>query len=175
MSERWSRLPRSTTWDQRYCCGGSAVRHDGVACGSGQCLLDPVVSEYSISLASCRLPSPLQRPWLLFWPNAPALTKFMVLFLIDLSTRCVAIAGIAIKADGIRMDQVNRNFRDAGNGFLMGKRYLIHDRDLLFTAEFLGMLADCGVQSVKLPPRSPKLNAHAERFVRTIKKSCLTG
>ena len=73
------------------------------------------------------------------------------------------------------MDQVNRNFRDAGNGFLMGKRYLIHDRDLLFTAEFLGMLADCGVQSVKLPPRSPKLNAHAERFVRTIKKSCLTG
>jgi putative transposase len=138
-------------------------------------LLDPVVSEYSISLAPCRLPSPLQRPWPLFWPNAPALTKFMVLFLIDLSTRRVAIAGIAIKADRIRMDQVDRNLRDAGNGFLMGKRYLIHDRDLLFTAESLGMLADCGAQSVKLAPRSPKLNAHAERFVRTIKESRLTG
>ena len=35
------------------------------------------------------------------------------------------------------------------------------------------MLADAGVQSVKLPPRSPNLNAHAERFVRTIKESCL--
>jgi hypothetical protein len=50
---------------------------------------------------------------------------------------------------------------------------LIHDRDPLFTAEFLKMLADVGVQSVKLPPRSPNLNAHAERFVRTIKESCL--
>ena len=54
-----------------------------------------------------------------------------------------------------------------------GKRYLIHDRDPLFTAEFLRMLGDVGVQSVKLPPRSPNLNAHAERFVRTIKESCL--
>jgi transposase InsO family protein len=35
------------------------------------------------------------------------------------------------------------------------------------------MLADVGVKSVKLPPRSPNLNAHAERFVRTIKESCL--
>jgi len=41
----------------------------------------------------------------------------------------------------------------------LGKRYLIHDRDPLFTAEFLGLLAVSGVQSVKLPPRSPNLNA----------------
>ena len=53
------------------------------------------------------------------------------------------------------------------------KRYLIHDRDPLFTAEFWKMLADAGVQSVKLPPRSPNWNAHAERFVRTVKESCL--
>jgi len=58
-------------------------------------------------------------------------------------------------------------------GIFTGKRYLIHDRDPLVTAEFLKMLADVGVQSVKLPPRSPNLNAHAERFVRTIKESCL--
>ena len=43
----------------------------------------------------------------------------------------------------------------------------------LFTAEFLKMIADTGVESVKLPPRSPNLNAHAERFVRNIKESCL--
>jgi transposase InsO family protein len=101
------------------------------------------------------------------------LTRFMVLFLIDLSTRRVEIAGIATKADGIWMDQVARNLCDAGDGFLTGKRYLIHDRDPLFTAEYLGALAASGVKSVKLPPRSPNLNAHAERFVRTIKESCL--
>ena len=50
---------------------------------------------------------------------------------------------------------------------------MIHDRDPLFTAEFLKLLADIGIQSVKLPPRSPNLNAYAERFVRTIKESCL--
>src|SRR4030095_14105326 len=52
-------------------------------------------------------------------------------------------------------------------------RYLIHDRDPLFTQDFLNILADSGVESVKLPPRSPNLNAYAERFVRTIKESCL--
>jgi transposase InsO family protein len=43
----------------------------------------------------------------------------------------------------------------------------------LFTAEFLGILKSSGVQPVKLPPCSPNLNAYAERFVRTIKESCL--
>src|SRR5262249_47258169 len=42
-----------------------------------------------------------------------------------------------------------------------------------YTREFLTMLADVGIESVKLPPRSPNLNAYAERFVRTIKESCL--
>jgi putative transposase len=59
------------------------------------------------------------------------------------------------------------------DGILSGKRYLIHDRDPLFTAEFLRMLKEVGVTSVRLPPRSPNLNAYAERFVRTIKESCL--
>ena len=50
---------------------------------------------------------------------------------------------------------------------------LIHDRDPLLTAEFLRTLEAAGVKSVKLPPRSPNLNPHAERFVRSIKESCL--
>jgi len=97
------------------------------------------------------------------------LTRFIVLFLIDLSTRRVEIAGIATKANGIWMDQVARNLCDAGDGFLTGKRYLIHDRDPLFTTT----LAASGVTSVRLPPRSPNLNPYAERLVRTIKESCL--
>jgi len=101
------------------------------------------------------------------------LQRFMVLFLIELSTRKVEVAGIAAAANGLWMSQIGRNLTDAGEGILHGKRYLIHDRDPLFTTEFLEMLAAVGVKSVKLPPRSPNLNAYAERFVRTIKESCL--
>ena len=101
------------------------------------------------------------------------LQRFMVLFLIELATRRVEIAGIARTANGLWMSQIGRNLTDAADGILNGKRYLIHDRDPLFTTEFLNMVADVDVESVRLPPRSPNLNAHAERFVRSIKESCL--
>ena len=101
------------------------------------------------------------------------LQRFVVLFFIELSTRKVEVAGIARAANGLWMSQIARNLTDADEGILNGKRYLIHDRDTLFTAEFVDMLASAGVKSVKLPPRSPNLNAYAERFVHTIKESCL--
>lgn len=105
--------------------------------------------------------------------TAKGLQRFIVLFCIELSTRRVQIAGIAAAADGLWMSQMARNLTDTVDGLLTGKRYLIHDRDPLFTDEFLGTLKDAGVESVKLPPRSPNLNAHAERFVRSINESCL--
>jgi transposase InsO family protein len=95
------------------------------------------------------------------------------LFVIELSTRKVEIAGIASVANGLWMNQIGRNLTDAVDGILKAKRYLIHDRDPLFTAEFLKVLGETGIESVKLPARSPNLNAYAERFVRTIKESCL--
>jgi putative transposase len=101
------------------------------------------------------------------------LQRFIILFFMDLSTRKVEIAGIAQVANGLWMSQIARNLTDAEDGILTGKQYLIHDRDPLFTAEFLNMIAGAGVESVKLPPRSPNLNAYAERFVRSIKESCL--
>jgi transposase InsO family protein len=85
----------------------------------------------------------------------------------------VEIAGIATTANGLWMSQIGRNLTDAVGSILHNKRYLMHDRDPLFTTEFLDLLADVGGKSVKLPPRSLNLNAHAERFVRTIKESCL--
>src|SRR3982750_486758 len=105
--------------------------------------------------------------------TARGLERFMVLFFIELSTRRVEIAGISASVNGLWMSQIARNLTDSVDGLLTGKRYLIHDRDPLFTDEFLRTLRDAGVQSVKLPPRSPNLNAHAERFVRSIKESCL--
>jgi putative transposase len=101
------------------------------------------------------------------------LQRLFVLFFLELSTRRVEIAGIAADVDGLWMNQIARNLSDSVDGLLAGKRYLIHDRDPLFTAEFVNTLAAAGVESVKLPPRSPNLNAYAERFVRSIKESCL--
>ena len=101
------------------------------------------------------------------------LKRFVILFFMELSTRRVEVAGIASRANGLWMTQVARNVTDDVDGFLKGKRYLIHDRNPLYTRDFLRMLAEQGIESVKLPPRSPNLNACAERFVRTIKESCL--
>jgi putative transposase len=101
------------------------------------------------------------------------LKGFIVLFFIDLSTRRVEIGGVASRPNGLWMTQIARNVTDEVDGFFKGKRYLLHDRDPLYTREFLSMLAEQGIESVKLPPRSPNLNAYAERFVRTVKESCL--
>jgi putative transposase len=101
------------------------------------------------------------------------LQRFIVLFFIELSTRKVEIAGIAAAANGLWMSQIGRNVTDTVDGILNGKRYLIHDRDPLFTAEFLSVLADVGVESVKLRSAVAESECAAERFVRTIKQSCL--
>ena len=69
--------------------------------------------------------------------------------------------------------QIARNVTDPMDGFLLGIRYLITDRDAIFTAEFRGFLKQERVKAVRLPPRSPHLNGYAERFVRTIKETCL--
>ena len=66
-----------------------------------------------------------------------------------------------------------RNATDAEDGFLRGTRMLIHDRDPLFSHDVRDTLVAGGVTPVRLPARSPNLNAFAERFVRTIKESCL--
>src|SRR5436305_9268854 len=68
--------------------------------------------------------------------------------------------GIASKANGLWMTQIGRNATDAVDGILNGKRYLIHDRDPLFTTEFQCILARIGVNAIKLPPQSPNLNAY---------------
>jgi putative transposase len=62
---------------------------------------------------------------------------------------------------------------DPFEGFLLGKRYLLRDRDTKFTQAFDGLLKGSGVEPVVLPPRSPNLNAYCERFVRSIKEEAL--
>jgi transposase InsO family protein len=71
------------------------------------------------------------------------------------------------------MAQVARNLTDAAAGSLTGFGHLIVDRDPLYTAHFRTLLQLAGVQLLRLPSRSPNLNAYAESFVRSIKHECL--
>src|SRR5438132_7780786 len=71
------------------------------------------------------------------------------------------------------MKQIARNLTGAEAGFLEGKRYLLMDGDSKFTEAFRTILEDAAVEPVLLPPRSPNLNAHLERFHRSLKEECL--
>jgi len=71
------------------------------------------------------------------------------------------------------MLQVPRNVTDAQSGALRSKRYLIIDRDTKYSEQFRRLIRDEGTNVIRLPPRSPNLNAYAERFVRSIKEECL--
>lgn len=71
------------------------------------------------------------------------------------------------------MTQIARNLTDCVDGFLRGTRHLILDRDPLYTRAFRTTLAEAGVHVVRLPARSPNLNAFAERFVLSVKSECL--
>ncbi len=99
--------------------------------------------------------------------------RYLVLFVIELKTRRVHVAGITCQADGEWMAQIACNLTDAIAGPLKGTRYLIVDRDPLCTAHFKSLLDSAGVKLLRLPARSPNLNAFAERFVRSIKQECL--
>jgi len=101
------------------------------------------------------------------------LLRYLVFFVMELSTRRVQVAGIHRAPDGEWTTQVARNLTDGVDGFLRGKRYLIHDRDPLYTRDLREVRAGEGIETIRLPARSPNLNAYGERFVRTIKESCL--
>jgi putative transposase len=101
------------------------------------------------------------------------LVRYHVLFAIDIGSRVVEIAGICREPDGRWMMQMARNLVDMEDGFLRGKRHMILDRDPLYTSAFRRILKEAGVNVVRLPARSPNLNAYAERFVLSIKTECL--
>jgi hypothetical protein len=93
------------------------------------------------------------------------LVRYDICFVIRLATREVHIAGIVPSAHGMWMAQIARNLTDPLDGFLRNGRFLIHDRSPLFSDAFTPILQCSGFEPVPLPPRSPNLNAYAERFV----------
>ena len=76
--------------------------------------------------------------------------------------------------DGDWMEQVARSATQESWGYLNRCRYVLHDRDTKFCASFRSVLAAAGVKPIRLPAKSPNLNAYAERWVRSVKQECLS-
>jgi putative transposase len=102
------------------------------------------------------------------------LVTYYVLFFMESGSRRVSLGGITRHPDSCWMEQVARNATMQDTGYLKGCRYLLHDRDKKFCREFRETLAAGGVKCTPIPARSPNLNAHAERWVRSIKEECLS-
>ena len=106
--------------------------------------------------------------------TAGGLMTYYVLTFMRVASRQVCIAGITTSPDQPWMEQMARNVTLAEVGFLADCQYLLHDRDTKFCTAFDGILEAVGIKAVMLPPRSPNLNAHLERWNRSVKEECLS-
>jgi len=102
------------------------------------------------------------------------LVTYYVLFFLHLGSREIHVAGITPHPNEAWMVQVARNVTMEEWGCLAPGQYLIHDRDTKFCTTFQQIIDDAGVERVVLPPRSPNLNAYAERWIRSVKEECLS-
>ena len=88
-------------------------------------------------------------------------------YVLHLESRRVDVAGITAHPDEPWIEQIARNVTMDGWGILCGCRYLLHDRDTKYSAAFPATIESAHIDTLPLPARSPNLNAHAERWVRT--------
>jgi len=72
------------------------------------------------------------------------------------------------------MEQIGRTVTQDTWGYLHSCRYVLHDRDTKFCASFRSALASGGVKTIRLPAKSPNLNAFVDRWVRSVKQECLS-
>ncbi len=105
--------------------------------------------------------------------TARGLVTHYTLVVIDIATRRVQIAGTTTNPISAWMEQVARNLTDCEDGFLAGKRFLIIDRDSIFSPAFKSIVGSSGAEVLLTAYQAPNMNAYAERFVRSIKAECL--
>ncbi len=105
--------------------------------------------------------------------TAHGLVRHFTLFVIDIATRRVYIAGTTTNPASAWMEQIARNLTDCEEGFLTGRRFLVIDRDAIFSPRFKSIVRGSGVEILLTAYQAPNMNAYAERFVRSIKSECL--
>ena len=98
---------------------------------------------------------------------------YYTLFVLDLRTRRVHVAGSTPNPDDAFMAQAARYLTDAVHGFLVGYRALICDRDTKWTKGFRRLIEGAGMRIVQTPIQAPNADAYAERFVHSIREECL--
>jgi len=98
---------------------------------------------------------------------AVSLQRLYCLFVMEVSSRYVHILGVTANPDGPwTVQQIRNLLMDLGDR-AADFRFLVRDRAGQFTTSFDALLTEAGIEAVKIPPRSPKANAYAERFVLT--------
>jgi putative transposase len=101
------------------------------------------------------------------------LRRLYVLFVIEIGSRRVHLAGCTTNPSGTWVTQQARQIAWTLAGRATPARFLIRDRDSKFTRGFDTVFRSEGIEIIKTPIRAPKTNAIAERFVRTARPECL--
>jgi putative transposase len=108
-----------------------------------------------------------------FTVDSVLLRRIYVFFVLEVGTRRIHILGVTRHPTREWATQQVRNFMIAVGEQFDGVRFLVRDRDTKFTAILDAVFADAGITVLRTPPRAPKANAYAERWVSTIRRECL--
>jgi transposase InsO family protein len=108
-----------------------------------------------------------------FTVDTVGLRRLYVLFFIELHCRRVRLAGCTSNPNGSWVTQQARNLMIDLPDRNRPLRFLVHDRDAKFSAAFDEVFRSEGVEIIRTPVKAPNANAHAERFIRTVRSDCL--